>query len=90
MKPLNGADLDILLQPSKVQTDRLFIEVPVLANFETGVAEDWSMVSPGRRREINNLGGGEETAQECASDSKSSSSRYRLGDRNLLGARTRV
>lgn len=75
--------LDVLFQSSKVQTDGLLIEVPVLTDLEARVAEDWSVVTPRWRGEVNNLGGREEASQEGTPNSKSSSTGKRLGNGDL-------
>ena len=85
MTQLSRAYLDILFQSSKVQTDGLLIEVPVLTDLEAGVTEDGSVVTPGWRREVDDLSGREEASQEGSSNSEGSGTRKRLGNGNLFG-----
>lgn len=75
-----GSILDVLQHSLQVQTDRLLVVVSVLLDFQSGVLEDGSVVTPGRCRQVDSLGMRVVSLQEGSSDSESASSRDGLGD----------
>jgi hypothetical protein len=83
-----GTYLQVLLETFEVQTNGLLIEVSITFNFKARVAENWSVVTPSRIGKINCLRMWIVARKEGTSDSKSSSSRDRLSDTNLLNLKT--
>jgi len=75
--------LEVSFHALKVETDSALVKVSVAANLEARVTEDGSVVTPGRRREVDDFGFGVVASNESTTNTKSTSSRNGLSDSNL-------
>ena len=80
---VEATDQEIRLQAFEVESDVLLVEVTVMTDFEAGVAEQRDVVAPSGGGDVDSLGMRVMTSKEFTTNSKGTSSRDALSDRNL-------
>jgi hypothetical protein len=74
----------VLLQPLKVQPNRLLVVVRVVLDLKPGVLEDRDVVPPSRGGDVDLLRAGEVAGEEGAGDAEGTGTGEGLGDGDLL------